>query len=72
MESQQMMELLLKEIRAGQEENRINQAKMDADRKTDKEELKTNHAKLLATMEADQEGMKVAMQYKRSELDDTL
>jgi hypothetical protein len=35
MESQQMLELLLKEIRAGQEENRINQEKMEADRKAD-------------------------------------
>jgi hypothetical protein len=56
MESQQMMELLLKEIRAGQEENRINQAKMDAnmkawrekveaDRKIDQEERKATQEK---------------------------
>jgi hypothetical protein len=53
---QQMMEMLLKEIKAGQEENRINQekmeAKLDADRKTDKEEIKTGHKELLAKMEA--------------------
>jgi cell division ATPase FtsA len=45
---------------------------MDSDRKTDKEEIKTNHAKLLATMEADRDETKAAMQYKRSELDDTI
>jgi hypothetical protein len=32
MEMQQMMEMLLKEIIAGQEENRITQEKMEADR----------------------------------------
>jgi hypothetical protein len=39
MESQQMMELLLKEIRVGQEQMVAN---MDVDRKTDKEEVEAN------------------------------
>jgi hypothetical protein len=41
------MELLVKEIKAGQEENRINQEKMEADRKADKQDL-------LAKMDANQ------------------
>jgi hypothetical protein len=42
MESQQMMELLLKEIRAGQEEMRTYQAKIVAIRKAAKEEMEAN------------------------------
>jgi hypothetical protein len=45
MESQQMMELLLKEIRDGQEQM---VAKLSVDRKADKEEIRTHQAKLLA------------------------
>jgi hypothetical protein len=52
MESQQMMELLLKEIRAGQE-NRINQEKMGADRKADQ-------AKAEADRKIDKEERKAA------------
>jgi hypothetical protein len=46
MDLQQMMELLLKEIRTNQE-------KAESDRKADKEEIKTGHKELLAKMEAD-------------------
>jgi hypothetical protein len=42
------MEMQLKEIRAGQEENRIHRAKMEADRETDNEDF-------LAKMDANQQ-----------------
>jgi hypothetical protein len=58
MKSQQMMELLLKEIRANQEENRINQEKAEADRRADKEERKKESEDFLAKLEANQEEMK--------------
>jgi hypothetical protein len=67
MESQQMMELLLKEIRAGQEENRINQEKMDADRRTDKDflaKMDANQAKADADRALMQEMMKMLQAYQ--------
>jgi hypothetical protein len=68
MESQQMMELLLKEIRAGQEENRINPEKMDADRRTDKEDflakMDANQAKADADRAQMQEMMKMLQAYQ--------
>jgi hypothetical protein len=53
MDPQQMMELLLKEIRTNQAKMDAKQAKAEADRKTDKEEITTGHKELLAKMEAD-------------------
>jgi hypothetical protein len=57
MESQQMMELLLKEIRAGQEETRTNQAKMEA-----------SHKELLAKMEADRKADQEKAEAHRREI----
>jgi hypothetical protein len=57
MESQQMMEILLKEIKAGQEQNRINQEQMKADRKADQEKAEADREaaqeELLAKLDAD-------------------
>jgi hypothetical protein len=55
MEMQQMMEMLLKEIRANQVKAVPDREERKAERKTDKEEIRSNQAKLLATMEAAQE-----------------
>jgi hypothetical protein len=57
MEMQQMMEMMLKEIKAGREENRINQEKAEADRKADQEKAeadrKTDKEDLMAKLDAD-------------------
>jgi hypothetical protein len=54
-----MMELLLKEIRAGVEEMRTNQAKAEADRKVDKEERKAAQVKADAHRREIKEMMKI-------------
>jgi hypothetical protein len=68
MEPQQMMELLLKEIRAGQvkagadrEERKAAQVRAEADRKADKEDIKTNQAELLAKLDADSKAWREEM-----------
>jgi hypothetical protein len=56
MESQQMMELLLKEIRAGQEETRTNQATLEA-----------SHKELLVKMDAETEAIRKETEAIRAE-----
>jgi hypothetical protein len=63
-----MLELLLKEIRAGREEIRIHQAKMEANRKTDNEnflaKMDANRAKADADRVQTQEFMKTLQAYQ--------
>jgi hypothetical protein len=63
---QQMMEMLLKEIKAGQEKM---VTKLSAHRITDKEEIRTNQDKLLATMEADREERRVGQGKLREKIE---
>jgi hypothetical protein len=84
MGTQQMMELLLKEIRAGQEEMRTNQAKTEAERKADQAKIeaghkeflakldadrKTSHKELLAIMEADRKERRVGQEILREKIE---
>ena len=64
-----MMELLLKEIRADKEEIRTNQAKMEANRKTDKEEML---ARMDANMKSYQKKAKLDRKTGQEQLQENL